>query len=87
MVVDETQGILKLYLHSSFAHLTVVEPCLGEPPDTGLVAIDADKTGDVEALDIDIQCGERVYELTVSNRLGLYFFFTSSPMPGRYIPC
>ena len=87
MVVDETQGILKLYLYGCFAHLTVVEPCFGEPPDTSLVAIDADKTGDVEALDVNIQCGERVYELTVSYRLGLYFFFTSSPMPGRYIPC
>ena len=87
MVMDETQGILKLYLHGSLAHLTVVEPCLGEPSDTSLVTIDADKTWYVEALDVYVQGGERIYELSVSYRLRLYFFFTSSPMPGRNMPC
>lgn len=86
-IVDEAQGVLKLYLHGCLADLSVVEPCLGEPSDTCLVAIDADKSRYVEALDVDVQGGKRVYEPAVSYRLGLYFFFTSSPMPGRYMPC
>lgn len=87
MVVDKTKGILKLYLHGSLTDLTIVEPCLGEPPYSCLVTIDADETRDVEALDVYIQRGKRIYELTISYRLGFYFFFNSSPMPGRNIPC
>lgn len=85
--MNEAKGILKLYLRSSLTDLTVVEPCLGKPPYTCLVSIDADKTRNVEALDVNVESCERIYELTVSNRLRLYFFFTSSPMPGRNIPC
>ena len=55
MMVDEAKGVLKLYLHSSLTDLSVVEPCLREPPYSCLVAIDADKTRDVEALDVDVQ--------------------------------
>ena len=55
MMVDEAKGVLKLYLHSSLTDLSVVEPCLREPPYSCLVAIDADKTWDVEALDVDVQ--------------------------------
>ena len=55
MVVDKAKGILKLYLHCGFTNITVVEPCLGEPSDSCLVAIDADKTRNVKALDINIQ--------------------------------
>ena len=55
MMVDEAKGVLKLYLHSSLTDLSVVEPCLREPPNSCLVAIDADKTGDVEALDVDVK--------------------------------
>lgn len=55
MVVDETEGILKLYLHGCLTDLAVVEPCLGEPSDSCLVTIDADKTRDVKALDVDVQ--------------------------------
>ena len=86
MVVDETEGILKLYLHGCLTDLTVVEPCLSEPSDSCLVTIDADETRDVKALNIYIKRGKRIYELTVSYRLGLYFFFTSSLMPGRNMP-
>lgn len=85
--MDETEGILKLYLHSRLADLTVVEPRLGEPPYARLVAIDADETRDVEALYVDVERDKGIYELTVSYRLGLYFFFTSSSMPGRNMPC
>lgn len=85
--MDETDGILKLNLHGSFAHLTVVEPCLREPSYTCLITIDADETRNVEALDVDVKSRQRINELTVRNRLRLYFFFTSSPMPGRNIPC
>lgn len=55
MMVDEAKGVLKLYLHSSLTDLSVVEPCLREPSYSCLVAIDADKTGDVEALDVDVK--------------------------------
>lgn len=55
MVVDEAQGVLKLYLHGSLTDLTVVEPCLGEPSYSCLVTIDADETGNVEALDVDVK--------------------------------
>ena len=55
MVVDETEGVLKLYLHGCLTDLTVVEPCLGEPPYSCLVTIDADETRDVKALDVDVQ--------------------------------
>lgn len=54
MVVDETEGILKLYLHGSLTDLTVVEPCLGKPSYSCLVTIDADETRNVEALDVDV---------------------------------
>lgn len=87
MVVNEAEGILKLYLHGSLTDLTVVEPSLGEPSYTSLVAIDTDQTGNVEALNVNIETGKGIDELTVNNRLGLYFFFTSSPIPGRNIPC
>ena len=87
MVVDKTKGILKLYLHGSLTDLTIVEPCLGEPPYSCLVTIDADETRNVKALDVNVQRGKRINELTVSYRLGLYFFFTSSLMPGRNMPC
>ena len=87
MIMDEAQGVLKLYLHSSFAYLTVVEPCLGEPAYSGLVTIDTDKTWNVEALDVDVKGGKRINELTVGNRLRLYFFFTPSPIPDRNMPC
>ena len=83
----ETQGVLKLYLHCRFAYLTVVEPCLREPPDTCLVSIDADKSRYVEALDVYIESSERVDELTIGYCLNLYFFFTSSAVPCKYIPC
>lgn len=55
MVVDETKGVLKLYLHGCLSDLTVVEPCLGEPSDSCLITIDADETRNVEALDVDVQ--------------------------------
>lgn len=70
---------MKLYLHGSLTDLTVVEPCLSEPSDSCLVTIDADETRDVKALDIDVQRGKRIYELTVSYRLGLYFFLRHHP--------
>lgn len=54
-LMNEAQGILKLYLYGCFACLTVVEPCLGEPSYSCLVTIDADKTRNVEALDVDVQ--------------------------------
>ena len=87
MVMDETECVLKLNLHGSLTDLTVVEPSLGEPSDSCLVTIDADETRDVKALNIYIKRGKRIYELTVNYRLGLYFFFTSSLMPGRNMPC
>lgn len=55
MVVDKAECVLKLYLHGCLTDLTIVEPCLGEPPYSCLVTIDADETRDVEALDVDVQ--------------------------------
>ena len=85
--MDEEKGILKLDLHGSLTHLTVVEPSLREPSDASLIAIDTHETRNIETLNVDVESSKRINELTVGNRLRLYFFFTSSPMPGRNIPC
>lgn len=86
-VMDETQGILELYLYGCLACLTVVEPCLGEPSYSGLVAIDTDQSRYVEALYVDVKGCQRIDELIVGDSFRLYFFFTSSSIPGRNMPC
>ena len=55
MIMDETEGVLKLYLHGSLTDLSIVEPCFGEPSYSCLVTIDADETRNVKALDVDVQ--------------------------------
>lgn len=85
MVVNEAEGVLKLYLHGCLTDLSVVEPCFGEPSYSCLVAIDADETRYVKALDVDVQGGKRIYELTVSYRFRLYFFLRRRPcLAGTY---
>ena len=86
LVVDEEESVLPRYLHAGLAVLPVVEPGLGPPADARLVRIDADSTGDVEALYLDLEILQRVDDATVLYGLVAGFFFTPSSHVDRYVP-
>ena len=83
---DEKEGAFPRYLHAGLTVLPVVEPGLGPPADARLVRIDADSTGDVEALYLDIEIFQRVNDAAVLYGLVAGFFFTPSSHVDRYVP-
>lgn len=86
-VVNEAYGLLPFNLHRGFPFLPVVEPCLGPPSHSGTVGIDGDDSRYVEALDVDVQFRQRVYDTIIGYCFVIKFFFTSPPAVERYTSC
>lgn len=85
--MDEADDLLPFDLHRGFTFLPVVEPGFRPEPDTGAVGIDRDRPGYVEALDVDVQFGQRVDDTAVAYGFVIKFFFTSPPVVERYTSC
>ena len=84
IVVNETYRLFTLYLHGGFTFLPVVEPCLCPPADTGPVRIYRHDTRYVEALDVDVEFSQRIYDAAVAYGFVMEFFFMSPLMVERY---
>ena len=76
--MDEKDGLLQFYLHGAFSFLSVIEPRLCPPSHSCTVGIDAYHSGNVEALNIDVQFSKRVDDATRPYGFVMEFFFRTS---------
>lgn len=84
IVVNETYRLFPLDFYRGFPFLPVVEPCLRPPADSGTVGIDGDDSRYVEALDVDVEFSQRIYDAAVAYGFVMEFFFMSPLMVERY---
>jgi len=75
LVIPEAQRNLPADGYGCFTVPAVVEPCLCPPVDAALVAVYADKPGDVKALYINLKIRQRVDDALLPYCVILYFFF------------
>lgn len=85
VLVDEPDGSLSFYLYGGFSFFTVIEPGLSPPSDTALVGIDADKSGNIEALYVDVQFRKRIDKAAAGYGSLFSFFFSSTDIEERNI--
>ena len=85
-VEDELYGLLAFYLYTGFTQFVVIEPCLCPPAYSGAVGIDTDETRNVETLNIDVEFGKRVDNVTTAYGLLILFFFIPSALVERNTP-
>lgn len=76
IVIDELDGHLTVYLNGCLSSLAVVEPGFRPPSDTRTVWVNADKTGDVKALHVEVQLCKGIDQVTAGNRYVFGFFFS-----------
>lgn len=84
--IEETSGFLHVDLYRRLSLFTVVEPCLRPKAHSGTVWIYADYPGNVEALHVYVEFGQRVYESKASKSSGvaaIAFFLESESMADR----
>lgn len=74
-ISPETEGIGKTDCYGCLSIGPVVEPCFCPPVDSSLVCINADKSRDIETLDVYLQIGKRVYDSVLEAGLFFKFFF------------
>lgn len=86
-VLYEVHGLFLFNLNGGFSFLSVVKPCFRPPAQPGTVRIDGDNPRNVEALDVDIQSGQRVDDAAGYYCFVMKFFFTSPLAFERYTSC
>ena len=84
LIMDKENCQLTSNFYGFFAILTVVEPCLCPPADTGPVRIYRHDTRYVEALDVDVEFSQRINDAAVAYGFVMEFFFMSPLMVERY---
>lgn len=87
VVLHEPYRLLPFDFDGCLALFPVVEPCLGSPAHTRPVGIDRDKPRYVEALYVDVQFRQRVYDAAIGQGFVMEFFFMSLPAVERYTSC
>ena len=85
ILIDELYRQLTVDFDGGFTRLAVVEPCLRPPSDAASVGIDTYQSRYVEALDVYLQFGKRVYQAAAGYGFVIGFFFTASLMVLRNI--
>ena len=86
-VKQELYRAFTLNLHSCLSVLRTVEPGLRPPPYARPVGIDGHKTLYVEAPDVYIQVGKRVYDSGGGDGFVIAFFLLASFIADRNIRC
>ena len=85
-VEDELYGLLAFYLYTGFTQFVVIEPCLSPPAYSGAVGIDADQSRNVETLNVYVELGKRIDDVSIAYRLLTLFFFIPSALVERNTP-
>ena len=85
LVSDELDCHCSGDFNGSFTFLATIEPCLSPPSDTALVGIDADKSGNIEALYVDVQFRKRIDKAAAGYGSLFSFFFSSTDIEERNI--
>lgn len=86
-VMYEVHGLSPLNFDRGFSFLLVVEPGFRPPAHSRTVGIYSYNPRYVEALDVKVQSGQRVYDSTGGDCFVMEFFFKSPPIPERYTSC
>lgn len=79
VVLHEPYRLLPFDFDGCLALFPVVEPCLGPPAHTRPVGIDRDKPRYVEALYVDVQFRQRVYDAAIGQGFVMEFFLCHCP--------
>lgn len=85
-VMYEVHGLSSLDLDRGFPFLPVIEPGFRPPAYSRTVGIDRYNPRNVEALDVNVQSGQRVYD-AAGGSFVMEFFFKSPPILERYTSC
>ncbi len=80
LTTTERKGKLLINLYGRLTDITVIKPRLGPPAEARSIRVDADKTRDIEALDVKVELSKRIDQLSggAVTALLITFFFNHS---------